>query len=374
MPKGAKIFLYSLGVFSKTMIGIGFFALPYAATKVGLPLFLIYLTALGVLVTLVHLMFAQLALKTPDYKRLVGFARVYLGRRAQFAVAGVNIIGLFGSLVAFIIIGGQFLSQLCQPVFGGSEIIYGTTYFAVGALLIYLGINLVQKIEFWGLALFLAIMVVLGSKAAPLITGANLATLTGKVGDIFFPYGPILFSFWASSSILEVEEMLGRANRKDLLKSVIIWSSVVAWLTYAIFTFIIIGISGANTSESALVGLRQILGDNVSSVLFLFGLITSFTTFVINGLALKKVFAYDLKINKNIAWLAVSIIPVALYLAGLTDFMLIFSLVGGVLLGVDGIFILLMYQKIRPDRKFVTLPLLLVFIGGIIYELAYWLK
>jgi len=34
--------------------------------------------------------------------------------------------------------------------------------------------------------------------------------------------------------------------------------------------------------------------------------------------------------------------------------------------------IILMYQKIRPDRKMICWPLLLILAGGIIYELAYY--
>jgi len=60
------------------------------------------------------------------------------------------------------------------------------------------------------------------------------------------------------------------------------------------------------------------------------------------------------------------------FLSGLRDFMMIFSLIGGVFLAVDGILIILMYQKIRPDRKMICWPLLLVLAGGIIYELAYY--
>jgi hypothetical protein len=109
-------------------------------------------------------------------------------------------------------------------------------------------------------------------------------------------------------------------------------------------------------------------------MLFFFGFITTFTSFVITGLSLKKIFAYDLKINKTLSWAIVSIVPMWLFLSGLRDFMMIFSLIGGVFLAIDGILIILMYQKIRPDRKALAWPLLLILIGGIIYELSYYIK
>ena len=368
-----KTFLYSWGVLTNTIIGIAIFALPYAALKVGLPAALAYLAGLGVVVAIIHLMFGEVALKTPDYKRLVGFAGIHLGQWAKIVAVAISIIGFFGSLLAYIIIGGQFLHGFCAPFFGGSETFYSLIYFAIGALFVYLGINFIARFEFWGMALFLTILVLLAIKGAPLVSWENLTAGTGGPADIFFPYGPILFAFWATSSIPEIEEMLGHNGSKKMLGKVIISSAITAFLTYAVFIIFIVGISGAQTAESALAGLRQMLGEGTASVLFFLGFITSFTSFVITGLALKKIFAYDLKINKTVAWLAVSIIPLVLFLSGLRDFMMIFSLIGGVFLAIDGILIVLMYQKIRPEKKFMTWPLLLILFGGIIYELIYYL-
>jgi len=372
--KDLKTFLYSWGVLTNTIIGIAIFALPYAAVKVGLPLALFYLAVLGFVVSMIHWMFGELALKTPDYKRLVGFAGIHLGRWAQIVAVGITIIGFFGSLLAYIIIGGKFLYEFCAPFMGGSETLYGIAYFAVGALFVYLGINFISRFEFWGMAVFLAILAILAITGAPLIKMENLLAQTGTMRDIFFPYGPILFAFWASSSIPEIEEMLGRNGSKRMLGKVVAASGITAFLTYAIFIFLVVGISGANTAESSLEGLRQALGNNVASMLFFFGFITTFTSFVITGLALKKIFAYDLKINKTLSWAIVSIIPIWLFLSGLRDFMMIFSFIGGVFLAIDGILIILMYQKIRPDRKAITWPLLLILAGGIIYELSYYIK
>jgi len=376
MPKfeNIKTFLYSWGVLTNTIIGIGIFALPYAALKVGLPLALFYLAILGLVVSTIHWMFGELALKTPDYKRLVGFAGIHLGKWAQIVAVGATIFGFFGSLLAYIIIGGQFLYEFCSPFAGGSEIFYAIAYFAAGALFVYLGIDFISRFEFWCMAIFFAILAILGFGGAPLITMENLFARTGTIHDIFFPYGPILFSFWASSSIPEIEEMLGRRGNKKMLGKVIAASGITAFLTYALFILLVVGISGPNTAESALTGLRQMLGSNVASMLFFFGFITTFTSFVITGLSLKKIFAYDLKINKTLSWAIVSIVPMWLFLSGLRDFMMIFSLIGGVFLAIDGILIILMYQKIRPDRKALAWPLLLILAGGIIYELSYYIK
>jgi len=372
--KDIKTFIYPLATMCNTIIGVGIFALPFVAIKVGLPLMFIYFIVLGSLVAVIHLMFCELALATPDYKRLAGFAKIYLGEWGRSVAIISNIVGFFGIMVAFMIVGGQFLHQFASPLLAGSETIYDFVYFLAGAILIYFGINMVSRVGLWGLGLFFTIFIVLAIKGMPYFHWSNLAANIGGLGDLFLPYGAVLFALWASSSIPEIEEMLGRRERKDLLKPALIASSAIALITYILFIILIVGITGPATTESAFIGLIRVLGSDATGLFFLFGLITSFTSFIVVGLTLKKILTYDLHIEKNVAWGLTVIVPILLFLTGFKNFIDIFSIVGGILLGLDGVLILLMYQKIRPDRKRLTYPLLLIFIGGIIYELVYYLK
>jgi tyrosine-specific transport protein len=369
-----KTFLYPLATMCNTIIGVGIFSLPYIAAKVGLPLMFAYFLLLGSLVIAIHIMYCEISLKTADYKRLAGFSKIYLGEWGRSVAVISNIVGFFGILVAFMIVGGQFLYQFVSPLLGGSEAIYSLVYFAVGAVLIYFGINTVSRVGLWGLLLFFIIFFILALKGLPYFSFQNLGAITGTAGDFFLPYGAVLFSLWASSSIPEVEEMLGKKDRKDLLKPVVLTASAIALATYILFIVMIVGITGPATTQSAFIGLKQVFGENAASLFFLFGLITSFTSFIIVGLTLRKILTYDLRIEKHIAWGLVALVPIVLFLTGFKNFIDIFSLVGGVLLGLDGILILLMYRKIRPERKWIIYPLLLIFIGGIIYELVYFLK
>ena len=103
----------------------------------------------------------------------------------------------------------------------------------------------------------------------------------------------------------------------------------------------------------------------------LFGLVATFTSFIALGLTLKKVFCYDLKIEKNLAFFITCFSPLALFLIGIKSFISIISFVGVTMLGIEGILILLMYQKLTR-KKLLTLPLVLIFIIGIIYEIIYF--
>ena len=109
------------------------------------------------------------------------------------------------------------------------------------------------------------------------------------------------------------------------------------------------------------------------SLALCFGLLTTFTSFIALGLTLKKVFWYDLKIGKNIAFAITCFIPLVLFLIGIKQFIPIISFVGATMLGIDGILILLMYRKIKP-KQILVYPLFLILFGGIIYEIIYFIK
>ena len=369
-----KKIIYALSVLSGTIIGVGLFSLPYITSKVGILIMLGYFLVLGALAILVHLFFGELALQTPDFKRLPGFAKFHLGSWAEILAYVSTILGLFGAILAYLIIGGKFLENLLSPIFGGSNIIYTLLYFSLGAVLIYFGIKAVAKVEFWGLILFFVVLFLIFLKGKYFINIENLFLVNSQwsmvKSHLFLPYGAILFSLWGAALIPEAEEMLGR--EKKLLKKIIPIAVLIPIFVYLFFIYLILGITGPQTTESALIGLRNILGDGTVSLALLFGVLTTFTSFIVLGLTLKKVFWYDLKLGKNLAWTATCIVPLILFLIGIRSFIGVISVVGGVMIGIDGILILLMYKKLTK-KKFVY-PLILIFLAGIVYEIIYFVK
>ncbi len=365
-----KNFIYPISVLSGTIIGVGIFSLPYITSKVGFWIMAGFFLLLGALVILVHLFFGELAIKTPDYKRLPGFAKFHLGNWGEKVAYITTIVGVFGAILAYLIVGGEFLANLFMPIFGGNSVLWTILYFAVGAILILFGIKAICKVEFWGLILFFVILFTIFLKSFPQIKLANLFP-SPDFSQLFLPYGTVLFSLWAGDLIPEAEEMIG--DKKELLKKIIPISILIPIFVYLFFIYLILGITGSQTTESALIGLRNFLGPSLFSLRLFFGVLATFTSFISLGLTLRKVFWYDLKIEKNLAWAITCFVPLILFLIGIKDFIPIISFIGGVMLGIDGILILLMYQKIK-QRKLLVYPLLLIFLIGIIYEIVYFIK
>ncbi|MBU2540038.1 hypothetical protein KJ786_02660 [Patescibacteria group bacterium] len=373
MTSSFKKYILTVATLSGTIIGVGLFSLPYITVKVGLWVMLGYLVVLTALVLLIHLFFAEVALKTPDFLRLPGYSQFHLGKAGRIAATIIIILGSFGTILAYIIIGGDFLSNLLVPIFGGSNFIYTFIYFLTGALFIFWGTKAISKIEFWGMLLFFISLLIVFQNGLGFIRLENLPFQVKSSGNLFLPYGPILFALWGATLIPEIEEMLGRD--KKMIKKVVIASAIIPALCYFLFILLITSISGSSTSYEAISGLKNVLGNGIVNIMFIAGILATFTSFIAIGLNLKKVLWYDIKIPKNISWALTCFIPLILYVVGFKDFIGVIGFIGAVALAAEGILILLMYRKVEKRKiRFLAYPLISIFIMGIIYEIIYFFK
>ncbi|MFA5386339.1 MAG: aromatic amino acid transport family protein [Candidatus Paceibacterota bacterium] len=368
--------ILSFATFASTMIGVGFFSLPYLASRLGFWTMVVYLFAMAAIAIIIHLIFSRLVLKAPDYSRFPGFVGFYLGKNWKKIGFLTSTIGMLGAMLAYLIIGGEFLANIFSPVFGGSYTIYILIYFFIGAALIFSGIRIVEKIELWGLVLFIVALVFIFIKGLPVFDVSNLFMVHSQsfnVHNLFLAFGPILFSFWGISVVPEMEEQL--KDNKQQLKKVIPAGILTALVVYLVFIIVVYGICGRYVTPDALSGLKMFLTRDALIVGFLFGIIATFTSFISIGLTLKKIFKYDLKIPEILSWFIACFVPLAFFFIGFKNFIQVIGFVGGIVLSLDGILICLMYQRLRRTKKAKTLTsiLALVFILAIICEIKYFL-
>lgn len=374
-------FFHALSVFSGTIIGVGLFSLPYLAVKSGFRTIVVYFFFLVMVVILIDLMYGEVASRTFRRKRLPGYVKKYLGKKWQRIAALSSALGFYGALLAYLIVGGEFLTALCRPFFGGNNFIYTLAYFILGALLIYVGIKHIAQTEFYCFILFFVILLLIFYRSYPMIEIRNFFNFNWQ--NLFLPYGPILFSLSGAALIPEVREML-KAEPKNL-KGVIISGVVLASLVYLFFIFVVVGLTGRHTSTEAVAGLREFLGNGVVKLSFAFGFLTTFTSFITLGLTLNRTFHFDFRLNKNFAWLLTCFIPFALYLLGMKDFIGIISFTGAVALGAEAIFIILVYLKaktkgdVKPAYQlnlpnFLVYSLILLFVLGVVYQIWYFVR
>lgn len=366
MSKVFERYIYPSLAFIGGTIGVGFLSLPYIASKVGLGVFSIYLILLTIFIIMLNIAFAEVSLKTPDFKRFPGFVEKYFGKKAKFFSAILLLVAEFGTLLAYVIVGSQFLHAVFSPYIGGSVTFYALFYFITASLIVFFHLKIISKIllfifSFLGLSLLCIFY-----QAIFHINLSNFQIVSPDFSQHWFlPFGALLFSLWGVGFIPEVEEMVGK-NKKNL-KKIIFISTIGISVFYFIFTCFILGVSGRETSSVALTSLEKIF-DGITIPALLTGSAAIFSAFVVHANLLKETLMYDLKITKNQAFVMACFTPMILFFVGFNSFIGIISFIGGVILSIFGILILLMYRKIKGKNRIMYPFSFLLFIF-IIYQL-----
>jgi len=371
-----KKFFQALALMIGQIIGVGIFSLPFIAAKVGIVMMLFYFAILCTVVILFELLYGEVILRTKGKYRLPGYAGKYLGSWAKKLALFSDGLGLTAAIIAYVIVGGSFLGSILIPIFGGTIFLYILIFFAIGALLIYIGVQSIVQTESVLLVFFFVILGLVFYKGFSIINLNYLFIFDSKY--FFLPYGAVLFSLVGSSIIPEVKELLIHKNKN--LKKVIILATLIAAFISLFFTFLILSITGSETTPEAITGLKDYLTKGIVVLVLIFGILANFTSFLTVGLTFKKMLWYDFKINKNLSWTIACFLPLILYLFGFNDFIKIISLSGGFFLAISAILIIFIYfkAKIKGDLepgytmnlpKFFIYFLVLFFIVGAVYEL-----
>ena len=369
--------LLALATLVGTIIGVGLFGLPYVAAKIGFGPILFYFIGLGAMMVLLHLMYGEVASRTPELHRLPGYCKIYLNRPIAKLNLLTSSLGLIGALLAYILVGSEFLTQLLQPIFGGSYLLYAFIFFGFGATIIFFGSGPVSKTEVIGLSIFFVLLVALFFKALPQITYENF--LTVDLRHAILPYGVILFSLSGLSVIPEMREVLGSANEKKF-RSLVILGSSLPILIYLFFIITVLGVTGQKTTQEGLIGLHAALGNGVVTIGFIFGILTTITSFLTLGITLKKQFQFDLGLAKSMAWVLAVVPPFGLYLLGVQDFIHLIGFLGAALMAIDIILIMAVFLKAKKiGRRIpayaINIPpvavflVMLLFLAGICVEI-----
>ncbi|MDP2910344.1 MAG: aromatic amino acid transport family protein [bacterium] len=367
-------FIKALAIFLGTIIGVGIFGLPFVAYKAGFFIVTFYFILMVSIVIWVNLIYAEVVLAEKKVRRFPGYVGEYLGKKWKNTSFIVMAVGLIGALLAYLIIGGEFLSSFLNPYLGGTPLLYTFLFFIPGAYLIFKGTKSISGVEIFLLFALLIILGVFFIKAFPYVDFNQFDDI--HLDFLFFPHGVVLFSLWGTALIPEMKEIVN--GSRSVLRKVIISGIIISSLIYLLFIFIVLGASKPVVSEEAISGLNQVIRDDVVKLGFIFGVIACFTSFIALGLTLKKILWHDFGLSKNLSWALTCFLPLFLFLSGLREFIKVISLTGSVALGIEGIIIILLYRKFLKKKLFRPLNpvfyfLIGIFILGIALELFYFL-
>lgn len=337
-------------------IGAGILGLPYAVAQIGLIPGVGLIIGLGIIILFLHLMIGEIASHTKQALQLPGMAGRYIGAWAEKLLATTVLIGSYGTLLAYMI--GE--SQALVSIFGGNPLVWGILFWSVGSFLLWGGLKRIKKIE---RACSLAVIIIIGGICLFLAFHFNVGNLTViQSGNLFIPFGVILFALHASPAIAEAHALLGGEEKK--FRRAVIIGTLIPIVVYVLFVVAVVGATGSSTSEIATINLGIRFGKPMLIIANLFAILAMSTGFMGLGTALEETLVWDDRLPEYLAKFLVVAVPFILFLWGVGSFFKILDLVGGLFIAFEAIMMSIVYWKARPQHSswMIGVPVLVTFV------------
>lgn len=343
--------ILALATIVGTTVGAGIFGIPYVIVKAGLLAGFFNFILIGGAVLLLHLLFGEVVLRTKTPHRLIGYAQIYLGAWGRILITISTVVGLVGALLAYLIIGGDFLHMIFGFLWEAPSFYWSLLFWASLSVFVFLGIKFIAPLEVLMNTIFIGIILFIFFVALPKINFQDIALFDPP--NTFLPYGILLFAFAGWLAVPEAVSILSSREEKSQLKAIIIWSAILVFILYFLFTFVVVGVGGQNTSEDALSGLVPYLGHSIVVLGAIFGVVAVAASFLVLGNYLKNALRYDYSMPAFLAASFATGLPLLFFLAGFREFIAVIGLTG-VLIGVlEGVVIILIFQRAKKfgDRE-----------------------
>ncbi len=358
-----------------TIVGAGIFSLPYVVEKAGYLMGLFWMILLAGAVTLTHVLFGEVVLATRGQHRMVGYVGIHLGPFAKGLETLSSILSLFGSSLAYLILGGLFISQIVSrfapftPAWGAAVL------FLIGLIVVRRGTRFLSGVDFWLTLVEMSGFLLLSFVAAKGFDASHLFTYDPT--QAFLPYGVILFAYGGLTAVTEVHDIVGGDARK--MRRSIVAGTLMAVALTILFVTAVVAALGVSITPEAVAGLSARFGGSLPLLGALAGFFSILTSYIVFTDYLHKQFRQDFKVGRFLSVAASVGIPFLLYLAGVRSFGRILELVGAVLVGIEGIFVAGMYLKIKNEGsvRVLRVPnalvylLILAYTAGALYALLF---
>jgi len=330
------------------IIGVGMFAIPFSFTQAGFWLGALELLILAVVVVLLHLLYAEVVLATPELHRMPGYVRVYLGARAAILSRASSIFGILGTLLAYVLLGAVFLHGIFRYIFpNSSEALWAVALVAIGALITYSPLRRAAFINgiLTALLVFFTILLI-----AFLLPRVELSHIRGfELSQMFIPYGVLLFALTGGTVIPDVITLLGRRRKKA--RQAIVIGTLLPAAVYFFFAFAVVGVSGNEVTENAIQGLLPAAGGFIVFWGNMIGFLAVITSYIVLNKSFQQMLMLDFMFSKVAAWGAGIFSPFLLYIAGFTSFIALIGTVGSIALGIDAGLLIAMYMSLHAKGE-----------------------
>ncbi len=363
----ARVFFGSAGILAATTLGAGIFALPYIFYQSGWAAGFFYLFVLGATIIFVHTLYGKVLFRGGGAERLLGLTRTHFGnglfRAAFFAIVG----GLLLVLVIYLILAQTFVGL----IFPFANPWIGLLLFWIFASFpLFLELRWLVRLELLGTALMAAVIVFIFLAPVRGFGAPHIPAIDFK--NIFLPFAPILFSLAGWTAIEPMYEYAKKRNGGErAINASLFWGTAFVILLYGLFVFAILR-SASVIAPDTVSGLFN-WDSRRLAVLGVLGFFAIWTSYVPVALEIRTALSRDIHLPRFLSSWIVILTPPAFYLLGLRNFLSALGIAGGVFLGLQYIFIILVAKKslhLSRASKILLNTLVLVFLLAAAYSSA----
>ena len=286
-------------------IGTGILTLPYAINKIGLFGSLIAFIVAYLVSLVLYLMICEMTRNSKNSKELLGILNEHLfngkhGKILSVIFLILLILMILQTLIVYILCGSEIITDLLPINMVSSKIIFYT----ICSLVIMFGIKGISNGENISVSL-IAFVIFLLSLISLFNTQRGINLSFGDPKIVLAVYGLFMFAF---SSIFSIVQVTNYIEKKDDAKKVVITGLSINALLTIIFAIISI-IGSKEVTTIATIGLSDTINNSVIKVLCsIFVLLAMFSSYWTSGLAFTDIVEAELKIKRKTAWI-ISTIP-----------------------------------------------------------------
>ena len=328
-----------------SVIGAGILGIPYAVSKVGLGPGVVVLIALTTATVILNLMFAEFILRTKQDHQLPGYSRIYLGKPAAHVTLTIDLVAGYATQLAYMIGVGEVLSA----VLGGQSFTWSIIIFLFVSVMVYKGLETIKRFEVVVTVFIFLIVFLLAATSVPHISMLNFTYW--HIENMHIPYGVIMFALAGYNAIPPMRRLLVR--KEKYIPHVIILAYVLVFIVYLTFMYIVLGVTGTETTQIGTIGLGQKVGPFMIVMGNVLALFTITTCYLSNGLTMRRTFQFDYNKSQLRSTVYALIIPLVFFLLGVRNFIGILGLAGGLILSIQSILIVITYWRAykKGDRE-----------------------
>ncbi len=346
-------------------VGDGVFALPYVFAQAGWLLCIGYIIVLGAIVITAHAVYSETLKKVGERERLLGLARKYFGEGGFWVGFLAIFLGLLLTLVAYLILGTQFL----HLGFPGLPTNIGLIIFWIFvATAVLVNDSRVIELELLGI-LFTSIVIVLIFLTALPNVGFDGSPVVNW-SSAFLPFGAVLFSLAGWTSVEPAyESQKARGRRRFAAWQPLALGTLFAALLYMMFASGILG-TATHITPDTISGL----GDWPSWKRYIVAALGIFAVWTVSmpiSREIKNSLEKDLKWNKFSSRGLIILFPIAC--VGLNNFLTVVGIVGGVFLSTQYLLIVSVGRQaldLSLAKRVILDLVAAIFIIAAVYQIA----